>query len=118
MNAYITGLRRISGPSGKGLKKHGDGMLTLLHLQQPVDLAGISRLIAADSSLSRRVTEAARAESGWPQVEVEDAIVLLGVQRLHALLSGYAAENSAPANRTDRLYGDGALSLVPGGSSR
>jgi hypothetical protein len=98
--------------------KHGDGMLTLHHLQQPVDLANVSRLIAADSSLSQRVTEAARAESGWPRVEVGDAIVLLGVQRLHALLFGYAAEITAPANRTNRLCGDGALSLVPGGGSR
>ena len=92
--------------------KHGDGMLTLHHLQQPVDLANVSRLIAADSSLSQRVTEAARAESGWPRVEVGDAIVLLGVRRLYAVLFCHASKNRLRANRRNRLYCDRALSCA------
>jgi len=51
-----------------------------------INLAELTRSIVADRNLRRRVTEAASREYGWSTARVEDAIVLLGQQRLCALV--------------------------------
>jgi hypothetical protein len=61
--------------------------LSLLPGQRPVNLATLAEAIRADRSLCYFVTEAACAEFGYPWLSVEDAIVLLGVSRLRALLA-------------------------------
>lgn len=78
----------------------------LLSPRRPVDLADMSRSIAADMKLCSRVTEAARNECGGVPLAVEDAIVLLGVQRLCDILSTGSAECSpAPRGETRRHNG-------------
>lgn len=62
-------------------------VLALL-LPRVINLAELTRSIAADRNLRRRVMEAASREHGWPQPRVDEAIVLLGQQRLCALLTG------------------------------
>ena len=52
-----------------------------------MDLGEVARCIRADSMLCNRVTEAARKEFHWTCSRVEDAIVLLGGERICALLS-------------------------------
>jgi hypothetical protein len=64
--------------------------LALMSLQRSIDLAGLACIIAADRDLRHRVTAAASRESGWPLLKVEEAIVLLGLQRLYALVSDAA----------------------------
>jgi hypothetical protein len=57
-------------------------MLALLSGQHAINLAELARAIAADRNLCSRVTEAACRESGSPWLSVEQAIVLLGRERL------------------------------------
>jgi hypothetical protein len=52
-----------------------------------MNLTELAQTIAADPNLSYRVTEAACQEFDWPWLSVEQAIVLLGRQRLVTLLS-------------------------------
>lgn len=67
----------------------------LLSPRRPLDLADMSRSIAADLNLCSRVTEAARSECGGVPLAVEDAIVLLGVQRLCDIVSNSGANYAA-----------------------
>ena len=64
--------------------------------------------IQADRSLSYRVTEAACQEFGFPWLSVEEAIVLLGGERICALLSaprrpGRSASSTAPHPYRNRV---------------
>jgi hypothetical protein len=52
-----------------------------------MDLAELARSLQADRNLCYLVTEAACQEFGWPWLSLEEAILLLGRQRLGALLS-------------------------------
>jgi len=52
-----------------------------------INLAEMAESIRANQKLCYIVTEAARNEFGWNSLRVEDAIVLLGGQRLSELLS-------------------------------
>ncbi|MDR3764980.1 MAG: hypothetical protein P4M01_12885 [Acidobacteriota bacterium] len=84
----------------------------LLSPRHPLDLADMSRSIAADLNLCARVTEAARDESGDLPLAVEDAIVLLGVQRLCELVSCCSTEARAvPAGELRRRTGK-SISVV------
>ena len=51
-----------------------------------MDLAELAGAIAADRNLCCRVIEAAIQECGWPGLGVEQAVVLLGRERLAAQL--------------------------------
>jgi len=82
--------------------------MALLCGQRAVNLAELARSIAADSNLCYQVTEAACQEFGWAWLNVDQAIVLLGRQRLTAIVSiavGYGRSASQlrrvlHANRT------------------
>jgi hypothetical protein len=52
-----------------------------------MDLAELAGCLQADRNLCYLVTEAACQEFGWPWLSLEEAILLLGRQRLGALLS-------------------------------
>ena len=52
-----------------------------------IDLAELTRCIAADRNLRLRITEAASSEHGWCRPRIDEAIVLLGQHRLCALLT-------------------------------
>jgi hypothetical protein len=67
-------------------------MLTLLLATRVMNLAELTCSIEADDNLRRRVTEAGSREHGCSCSGVEEAIVLLGRQRIYALL----AENMFP----------------------
>ena len=75
-------------------------LLALIGGQRAINLAELARAIAADRDLSCRVTEAACQEFGWPWLSVEQAIVLLGRERLagHILRFLHLNRNS-PAER-------------------
>jgi hypothetical protein len=62
-------------------------VLALIRDQRAFNLAELAESIRADRRLSNLVTEAACLEFGWPWLSVEEAIVLLGSQRLCSLLS-------------------------------
>ena len=47
-----------------------------------MNLSELAQVIKADRNLSRRVIKAAIRECGWPALTVEQAIVLLGRERL------------------------------------
>jgi len=66
-----------------------------------VNLADLADSIRANRNLSLIVTEAACQEFGRHSLSVEDAIVLLGGQRLHALLSNPKLRGRS-ANRSQR----------------
>jgi len=57
-------------------------LLALIGGQRVIDLAEIARAIAANRNLCSRVTEAACREFGRPWLSVEQAIVLMGRERL------------------------------------
>ena len=60
----------------------GPALLSLVGSQRAINLAELARAIAADRNLSCHVTQAACREFGWPWLSVEQAIVLLGRERL------------------------------------
>lgn len=62
--------------------------LALILGQRPMNLASLAQSIAADPNLTYQVTEAACQEFGYAWLSVEQAILLLGRQRLSMLLSG------------------------------
>jgi hypothetical protein len=62
-------------------------VLALIGGQHTMNLAELAQSIQADCNLCYLVTEAACQEFGWPWLSVEDAVVLLGRERLCALLS-------------------------------
>ena len=62
-------------------------LLALIRGQRVINLAELAQSIHADRNLSHRVTEAACQEFGWPWLSVEQAIVLLGRERLCTLLA-------------------------------
>jgi hypothetical protein len=70
-----------------------------------INLAELSAAIASDRRLSRQVREAAAREFGWPGLSVEEAIVLLGRDRLAGQLlrlthtPGTLAYIPSPASR-------------------
>lgn len=59
-------------------------MLALLRGRSSMNLAELAQAIKADHRLRRRVIRAAIQECGWPALTVEQAIVLLGRERLAA----------------------------------
>lgn len=59
-----------------------DTLLALTGSQRAINLAELTRAVAADRSLSCHIIQAACQESGWPWLNVEQAIVLLGRERL------------------------------------
>jgi hypothetical protein len=61
--------------------------LALIRSQRAINLAQLANSIQADRSLSYRVTEAACQELGYPWLSVEEAVVLLGGERICAILS-------------------------------
>ena len=61
--------------------------LALLHRQRAINLAELARSIRANRNLCYLVTEAACREFGFPWLNVEEAIVLLGRKRLSSLLA-------------------------------
>ncbi len=61
--------------------------LALIRDQRAMNLAELARSIHADRNLCYLVTESACQEFGWPSLSVEDAVVLLGRERLCTLLA-------------------------------
>ena len=59
-------------------------MLAVLRGPSSMDLAELTQAITADRNLCRRVIKAAIQECGWPALTLEQAIVLLGRERLAA----------------------------------
>jgi hypothetical protein len=57
-------------------------LLSLIFGQRVINLGELARAIASDCNLCSRVTEAACQEFGSPWLSVEQAIVLLGRERL------------------------------------
>jgi hypothetical protein len=72
-------------------------MLTLVAGQRRIDLQELARAIASDRELSRQVTAAACQEFGWPRLSVEQAIVLLGRERLTGQLLRVESHHRKPA---------------------
>lgn len=62
-------------------------LLAQLRPQRAINLRELAASIRADRILCYLVTEAACRDFGWPWLNVEEAIVLLGRQRLCALLA-------------------------------
>jgi hypothetical protein len=67
--------------------------------ERVINLAEVARAIAADRNLCRRVTEAACLEFERPFLSVEQAIVLLGRERLasHILRLRHTIRNTTTA---------------------
>jgi hypothetical protein len=61
--------------------------LALIRGQRAINLAQLSESIRADRNLSYLVTEAACQDFGSPWLSVEEAIVLLGGERICTILS-------------------------------
>jgi hypothetical protein len=74
----ITSARRAGAPHS---------VLALTLGAPTMDLAEVARSLQSDRNLCYRVTEAACQEFGWTWLSLEEAILLLGRQRLCALLS-------------------------------
>jgi hypothetical protein len=93
MNSYqhISGCKVISiasaHPAGA---PPSHSLLAQVRGQHAMNLAELVQSIRADRELCYLVTEAACREFGGPCLSVEDAVVLLGRQRLGALLSSPA----------------------------
>lgn len=68
--------------------QHKVALLALVRGQRPLNLARLAQSILTDPNLSYQVTEAACQEFGYAWLSVEQAILLLGRQRLSMLLSG------------------------------
>jgi HD-like signal output (HDOD) protein len=84
--------------------KNSCSALDLIRNQPAINLSQLSESIRADRSLSYRVTEAACQEFGFPWLSVEEAIVLLGVQRIRALLSASRRPGRSAAQLRRILY--------------
>jgi len=82
--------------------KHSCSALALIRGQRTINLSQLTESIQADRSLSYQVTEAACQEFGFPWLSVEEAIVLLGVQRIRILLTAprRAGRTAAQLRRT------------------
>ena len=61
-------------------------MLAVLRGDSSISLTELAQAITADRNLSVQVIKAAIQECGWPALTVEQAIVLLGRERLVAQL--------------------------------
>jgi hypothetical protein len=72
-------------------------MLALIGGQRVINLAELARAIAADRNLCCRVTQAACREFGWPWLNVEQAIVLLGREGLASQFLHLSHTNRNPA---------------------
>jgi len=77
--------RVISIASARPTQSHS--AIALIRGQRAINLAQLAESIRADRSLSYLVTEAACQELGCPWLSVEEAIVLLGGERICTLLS-------------------------------
>lgn len=75
-------------------------MLTLVAAQRSINLEELTRAIASDRELSRQVTDAACREFDWPHLSVEQAIVLLGRERLTSQLLHVERPHRKPAAAT------------------
>ncbi len=62
-------------------------VITRILGSRAMDLTELARSLQADRHLCYLVTEAACQEFGWPWLSLEEAVLLLGRQRLCALLS-------------------------------
>jgi len=67
-------------------RKRPAAMLALLAGERTMDLARLTNAISADRKLCRRLTEAACQEFDCPRLSLEQAIVLLGRDRLASYL--------------------------------
>jgi hypothetical protein len=76
----ITSARLAGTPQSRSVN-------ALIRGSRAMDLAELARFLQADRNLCYLVTEAACQEFGWPWLSLEEAILLLGGQRLSALLS-------------------------------
>jgi hypothetical protein len=76
-------------------------LLSLIGGQRVINLAELAQAIAADRNLSCRVTTAACREFGRPWLSVEQAIVLLGRERLASQILRFLHTNRNPS--TERL---------------
>ncbi|MGC2210595.1 MAG: hypothetical protein WA532_10840 [Candidatus Korobacteraceae bacterium] len=73
-----------------------DTLLALVGSQRAINLAELTRAVAADRNLSNHVTQAACQEFGWPWLTVEQAIVLLGRERLAGQILRFLHINRNP----------------------
>jgi hypothetical protein len=73
-----------------------DTLLALVGSQRAINLAELTRAVAADRSLSCHITQAACQEFGWPWLSVEQAIVLLGRERLAVQILRFLHFNRNP----------------------
>ena len=89
----------IASP-GAATKAQPFAMLALIGGQRVINLAELARAIAADRNLCCRITKAACREFGWLGLSVEQAIVLLGRERLASQLLrlSHAKRNPPAAN--------------------
>jgi hypothetical protein len=78
-------------------------LLSLIGDQRVLNLAELARAIAADRNLCGRVTEAACREFGRPWLNVEQAIVLLGRERLASQILRLPHINRNPSAEQLRL---------------
>ena len=76
-------------------EKRPPSLLALIHGPHAMNLAELADSIRADRHFCNVVTETACREFGWPQLKVEDAIVLLGGKRLRTLASAPVPHGSA-----------------------
>ena len=72
-------------------------MLAVLKGHSSIELAELAQAITANRSLCRRVIKAAIDECGWPALSIEQAIVLLGRERLAAQFLRMPNQNVAQA---------------------
>jgi hypothetical protein len=73
-----------------------DTLLAFVGNQRAINLAELTRTITADRNLSCHVIQAACQEFGWPWLSVEQAIVLLGRERLAGQILRFLHINRNP----------------------
>jgi len=96
--------RVISIASGSAIRTaEPSTLLDLIHGQHAMNLAELADSIRADRNFCNVVTEAASQEFGWPELKVEDAIVLLGGKRLCNLASA-PVPGGRPAIKSRRTF--------------
>jgi hypothetical protein len=93
-----------SASPGAAAQSHS--VLDLILGQRAFNLAELAEAIRADRRLSHHVTETACLESGWPWLSIEQAIVLLGSQRLCSLLSCLHRHGCSASQFCSALYGN------------
>jgi hypothetical protein len=92
-----------SSRSATAVQTASVALLSLIGDQRVLNLAELARAIAADRNLCCRVTEAACREFGRPWLSVEQAIVLLGRERLAGQILRFPHINRNPPAEQLRL---------------